>query len=71
MMDMWRTFMSERIWAVFPKTQEVKEVHPSMTRVGWVPIIRDTSVADHMREQLALYAPCACGSGKKYKWCCR
>lgn len=36
------------------------------------PIVyRDTRVKDHYEEQMKLYKPCSCGSGKKYKWCCR
>jgi hypothetical protein len=63
--------MSETITAINPRTRQVMEVHPSMLRLGLVAIIRDTSNVDRVREQLALYAPCECGSGVKYKWCCK
>jgi uncharacterized protein YchJ len=36
-----------------------------------VKVYRDTRTKDHCDEQLMLYKPCSCGSGKKYKWCCR
>lgn len=34
-------------------------------------IIRDTSVGAAGRAQDKLYSPCDCGSGKKFKFCCR
>lgn len=37
---------------------------------GWVEIKRDLTEIDHAGRQLKLYAPCTCGSGKKFKWCC-
>ena len=63
------TYLEQYMWALNPRTKELKEVNT--LPIGWVYVFRDTSVADHCREQLALYAPCACGSGKKYKWCCK
>lgn len=35
------------------------------------PPKRDTRAIDHYKEQMALYAPCECGSGKKFKFCCK
>jgi len=61
----------EKMTVINPRTQEMFEIEPQQFRYGMVPVFRDTSAADHMREQLALYAPCECGSGKKYKWCCK
>jgi hypothetical protein len=31
---------------------------------------RDTRAKEHCDRQLKLYAPCSCGSGKKFKFCC-
>jgi len=38
--------------------------------VGEVPVIRDRRVKEHAENQLKLYSPCSCGSGKKFKFCC-
>jgi hypothetical protein len=38
--------------------------------VGEVPVIRDSRVKLKSDKQLKLYAPCSCGSGKKFKFCC-
>jgi hypothetical protein len=32
---------------------------------------RDLRAKNHCDEQLKLYAACTCGSGKKFKWCCK
>lgn len=32
---------------------------------------RDTRVKDHYEQQMKLYRPCTCGSGKKFKFCCK
>lgn len=39
--------------------------------LGKVPIIRDTRAKDHYDKQAKFYSPCTCGSGKKYKFCCK
>jgi hypothetical protein len=36
-----------------------------------IRVYRDTRVKQHCDEQLALYKPCSCGSGKKFKFCCK
>jgi len=38
---------------------------------GVAPVFRRTKERDHSANQLKLYSPCSCGSGKKYKWCCK
>lgn len=40
-------------------------------KFGLVPVKRDLTEAERMRMQIALYSPCGCGSGKKFKFCCR
>lgn len=57
------------IWAINPRNQQVREVTFDMLRLGLVPYLRDTTEKEHMLRQVALYAPCDCGSGKKKKWC--
>lgn len=32
---------------------------------------RDLRAKKHCDEQLKLYTLCTCGSGKKFKWCCK
>jgi uncharacterized protein YchJ len=38
---------------------------------GLVPVKRDLTAREQMEQQIRLYAPCACGSGKKFKFCCK
>lgn len=40
-------------------------------RRGLVPIQRDLTEKERCDMQLRLYSPCGCGSGKKFKFCCR
>jgi hypothetical protein len=36
----------------------------------FVPVTRDLSARERADAQIRLYAPCGCGSGKKFKFCC-
>jgi hypothetical protein len=36
----------------------------------FVPVKRDLSTREKCDAQIRLYAPCGCGSGKKFKFCC-
>jgi len=38
---------------------------------GFVPIRRDLTVKKRADKQIRMYAPCGCGSGRKFKFCCR
>ncbi len=38
---------------------------------GLVPVRRDLTDREKMDQQIQLYSPCACGSGKKFKFCCK
>ena len=38
---------------------------------GLVPVVRDLTVKEQADMQIRLYSPCACGSGKKFKFCCK
>lgn len=44
---------------------------PEGQRRHFVPVERDLTKREKLRSQIALYAPCGCGSGKKFKFCCR
>lgn len=44
---------------------------PEAQKKHFVRVTRDLSVKEKAESQIALYAPCACGSGKKFKFCCR
>jgi uncharacterized protein YchJ len=35
------------------------------------PVYRDSTYQDRAKKQARLYEPCPCGSGKKYKFCCK
>lgn len=37
---------------------------------GLVEVKRDLTEREILDKQILLYAPCACGSGKKFKFCC-
>lgn len=36
---------------------------------GLVPVGRDLTQVEKAAMQIRLYSPCACGSGKKFKFC--
>ena len=38
---------------------------------GLVPVQRDLTAKEQAEMQIRLYSPCACGSGKKFKFCCK
>lgn len=38
---------------------------------GLVPVTRDLSAKEAADMQIRLYSPCACGSGKNFKFCCK
>lgn len=38
---------------------------------GFVPVHRELTAREQMEMQIRLYSPCACGSGKKFKFCCK
>ena len=37
---------------------------------GLIPVRRDLTAQEKADMQIRLYSPCACGSGKKFKFCC-
>jgi hypothetical protein len=40
-------------------------------KLGLVEVKRDLTEKEKMEMQIRLYSPCACGSGKKFKFCCK
>lgn len=40
-------------------------------KLSLVPVKRDLTAREQMEQQIRLYSPCACGSGKKFKFCCK
>lgn len=36
----------------------------------FIPVVRDVTEREKADRQILLYSPCACGSGKKFKFCC-
>lgn len=40
-------------------------------RKHFIPVIRDLSIKEESDKQIRLYAPWACNSGKKFKFCCK
>lgn len=49
--------------------QEELEKLPPPEQKKYIPIYRDLSLKELAGRQIALYSPCACGSGKKFKFC--
>lgn len=39
-------------------------------RKHFVPVVRDLTAKERSDNQIKLYGPCGCGSGKKFKFCC-
>lgn len=37
----------------------------------YIEVKRDLSKVEEYDMQIKLYSPCACGSGKKFKFCCK
>lgn len=40
-------------------------------RRHFVEVKRDLSRNELLKRKINLYAPCGCGSGKKFKFCCK
>ena len=43
---------------------------PAESQKRFVEIKRDLTLLETSKRQIELYAPCFCGSGKKFKFCC-
>jgi uncharacterized protein YchJ len=43
---------------------------PAGQKQFFVEVKRDLTVLEKANAQVRLYAPCGCGSGKKFKFCC-
>lgn len=56
-----------------PGTGKLQWVESEATarKLGLVPVKRDLTARETMEMQIRLYAPCVCGSGKKFKFCCK
>lgn len=54
------------------RTGEVKPWNeiPAEERHHFVPVKRNMTRQERLAKQIGLYSPCACGSGKKFKFCC-
>jgi len=58
------------------ETGEIKDLSevrklPSSEQKKYIEMKRDLSLREKFDRQVALYAPCGCGSGKKFKFCCK
>jgi hypothetical protein len=56
-----------------PRTGELHQVadEAEAKRRGLIPVRRGLTHREKMEQQIRLYSPCACGSGKKFKFCCK
>jgi uncharacterized protein YchJ len=48
---------------------DLKEL-PSERKNKFIEVKRDLTKLEELNRQIELYSPCACGSGKKLKFCC-
>jgi len=44
---------------------------PEMEQNKYITVNRDLTLKEKADNQIRLYAPCGCGSGKKFKFCCK
>lgn len=49
---------------------EVEKLEPK-ERSKYIEIKRDLTKLEEANKQIELYSPCGCGSGKKFKFCCK
>jgi hypothetical protein len=55
-----------------PGTGKIYQMDEKQAKAaGYVPVRRDLTAREQMELQIRLYSPCACGSGKKFKFCCK
>lgn len=56
-----------------PSTGKLQFVDCEATakKLGLVPVKRDITEKEKAEMQIRLYSPCGCGSGKKFKFCCK
>jgi hypothetical protein len=52
------------------KLVEVESAQDALAR-GLIPVRRDLKAKEACDLQIKLYSPCGCGSGKKFKFCCK
>ena len=50
--------------------EEVGKLDPD-TQKKYIPVKRDLTAKEIADKQVSLYSPCGCGSGEKFKFCCR
>jgi hypothetical protein len=43
---------------------------PPLEKGHFVKVNRDLTERETMEQQIRMYSPCGCGSGKKFKFCC-
>jgi len=55
--------------AVVP--EEIVKTLSRAEQKKYIPVRRDLTVKEHTEGQIHLYSPCGCGSGKKFKFCCK
>lgn len=49
--------------------EEVQKLPPAEQK-RYIEVKRDLSKLEAANHRIKLYSPCACGSGKKFKFCC-
>lgn len=49
--------------------EAIKSMLPA-ERAKYVEIKRDLTAREQFTNKINMYAPCGCGSGKKFKFCC-
>lgn len=49
---------------------ELEEM-PPRERKNYIEVVRELTPTESLNRQIRLYSPCGCGSGKKFKFCCK
>jgi len=44
---------------------------PAEMKDKFIPVSRDLTMREMLNKHINIYSPCACGSGKKFKFCCK
>lgn len=54
-------------------TGEIKQWEdiPESQKSSYIEIQRDLTKVEALQASIKLYSPCGCGSGKKFKFCCK
>jgi uncharacterized protein YchJ len=50
---------------------ETEQQMKLLKKMGLIEVKRNLTAKETYDKQIRLYSPCGCGSGKKFKFCCK